>query len=171
MASGEYACGVRSVEHGNLMDDDTAKVMAEHDAVLVPTLVTYLAMAERGKDLGMAPVALEKNAQVLESGKAAIEHAARAGVLVGFGTDLMGDLESEQLRGLQVQHEVQGTLELLRSVTSRNAAIIRDDRYGRIVPGARGDLVILGGDPFTTPTVLWNGDGGRRVVKGGLVVS
>jgi len=163
--------GVRSVEHGNLMDYQTAKVMAEHDAVLVPTLVTYLAMAERGKDLGMAPVALEKNAQVLESGKVAIEHAARAGVLIGFGTDLMGDLESEQLRGLQVQHEVQGTLELLRSVTSRNAAIIRDDRYGRIVPGARGDLVILGGDPFTTPTVLWKGDGGRRVVKGGLVVS
>jgi imidazolonepropionase-like amidohydrolase len=163
--------GVRSIEHGNLLDDATAHVMAEHGAVLVPTLITYLAMAEQGKALGMAQVGLEKNALVLEAGMIAIERATRAGVLVGFGTDLMGSLESEQLRGLQVQHEVQGTLELLRSVTSRNAAIIRDDQRGRIAPGAAGDIVVLGGNPFSMPSVLWQQAPTRRVVKAGVVVA
>jgi imidazolonepropionase-like amidohydrolase len=163
--------GVRSIEHGNLLDDSTARLMAEHGAVLVPTLVTYQAMAERGKVLGMTPIGLEKNAQVLEAGKAAIECATGANVLVGFGTDLMGSLESEQLRGLEVQHSVQGTLELLRSVTGRNAAILGDDRFGRIALGAAGDVLILGGNPFSNPEVLWQSAPGRRVVKAGVVVA
>ncbi len=163
--------GVRSIEHGNLLDDATARLMAERGTVLVPTLVTYQAMAEHGKAFGMTSVGLEKNALVLEAGKTAIERATRSGVLVGFGTDLMGGLESEELRGLEIQHEVQGTLELLRSVTSRNAAILGDDRYGRIGIGAAGDILILGGDPFSNPSVLWQAAPGRRVVKAGVLVA
>jgi len=72
--------GVRSIEHGNLLDNETAQLMAEREAVLVPTLVTYLAMSERGRDMGMAEVALRKNTEVLEAGKNAIELAAAAGV-------------------------------------------------------------------------------------------
>lgn len=162
--------GVRSIEHGNLLDREAARVMADHGAVLVPTLVTYLAMSERGLELGMADIALEKNSQVLEAGKAAIELATEAGISVGFGTDLMGDLEVEQLRGLQVQHEVQGTLELLRSITSRNAAILGVDHVGSIRPGASGDLVVLAQDPFVHPESLWEQSEGRVVVKSGRVV-
>lgn len=164
------ANGVRSIEHGNLLDDATARLMVDQGAVLVPTLVTYQAMAKHGKALGMAQVGLEKNALVLEAGLAAVERAMGAGVHVGFGTDLMGVLEGEQLRGLEVQHEAQGTLELLRSVTSRNAMILGDERYGRIAPGSIGDLLILGGDPFATPSILWREAPGRHVVKAGVVV-
>ncbi len=162
--------GVRSIEHGNLLDAPTAAVMAEHGAVLVPTLVTYLAMSERGADMGMPAVALQKNEEVLEAGKNAIALASQAGVLVGFGSDLMGELEDEQLRGLQVQHEVQGTLELLRSITSRNAAILGLDTVGRVRPGAAGDLVILDGNPFERPEVLWERSERRVVVQAGAVV-
>lgn len=162
--------GVRSIEHGNLLDRPTADVMAEHDAVLVPTLVTYLAMSERGAEMGMPAAALQKNAQVLEAGKTAIATASQAGVLIGFGSDLMGELEDEQLRGLQVQHEVQGTLELLRSVTSRNAAILGLDTVGRVRPGAVGDLVVLDGNPFERPEVLWERSERRVVVQAGAVV-
>jgi imidazolonepropionase-like amidohydrolase len=162
--------GVRSIEHGNLLDEETAAVMASHGAVLVPTLMTYLAMSERGRELGMSDIALDKNTQVLAAGKAAIELATAAGVLVGFGTDLMGDLESEQLRGLQVQHEVQGTLELLRSVTSRNAEILGVETVGGIGPGLNGDLVILEKNPFDHPETLWQASPDRLVVKAGRVV-
>lgn len=163
--------GVRSIEHGNLMDRESAELMAERGAVLVPTLVTYLAMSERGRDMGMPDVALRKNAEVLEAGKNAIELAAACGVLVGFGSDLMGELETEQLRGLQAQHEVQGTLELLRSLTSRNAQILGVDHVGSIRPGAAGDLVILAGDPFEIPDVLWQESDRRLVIQSGTVVS
>lgn len=163
--------GVRSIEHGNLLDEDTARIMAKHGAVLVPTLVTYLAMSERGRDLGMAEIALRKNAEVLEAGKNAIELATKAGVPVGFGSDLMGELEVEQLRGLQAQHEVQGTLELLRSLTSRNARILGVEHVGSIRPGANGDLLVLASDPFEHPEALWQETPGRLVVKAGAVVA
>lgn len=159
--------GVRSIEHGNLLDAESAEEMRKAGAVLVPTLVTYFAMAQHGRDLGMAPVALEKNAQVLQSGQAAVELAMSVGIPVGFGSDLMGDLEYMQLSGIPLQHEVQGTLELLRSLTSRNAQILGVERHGRVAPGCTGDLLILPGDPFATPSLLWEASPDRIVIKSG----
>jgi len=48
------ANGVRSIEHGNLLDAPAAALMAERDAFLVPTLVTYDAVERRGAELGLA---------------------------------------------------------------------------------------------------------------------
>ncbi|CAB5038656.1 unannotated protein [freshwater metagenome] len=162
--------GVRSIEHANLLDDEAAAVMAAHSAVMIPTLVTYQMMAEKGAEIGMVEIALKKNHEVLASGKTAIEIATRHGILVGFGTDLMGDLEYAQLRGLEIQHEVQGTLELLRSVTSRNAQVIGNPQHGSVAVGSFGDLVILDGNPFEKPSVLWTMSEGRTVIKSGRVV-
>ena len=162
--------GVRSIEHGNLLDEQSAQILADYQAVLVPTLVTYLAMAEHGKALGMPKVALDKNAQVLNAGKRAIELAMRHEVVVGFGTDLMGDLEKFQLDGLRVQHEVQGTLELLRSITSRNAKILAVEKVGSIAIGNTGDLLVLSKDPFKDPSTLWTLDSDRLTIKGGNTV-
>lgn len=159
--------GVRSIEHGNLLDAESADEMRKAGAVLVPTLVTYFAMAKHGSDLGMAPVALGKNAQVLQSGQSAVELAMSVGIPVGFGSDLMGDLEYMQLSGIPLQHEVQGTLELLRSLTSRNAQILGVERHGRVAPGCTGDLLILPGDPFVSPSVLWEESPDRIVIKSG----
>lgn len=163
--------GVRSIEHGNLLDEESADVMKAAGAVLVPTLVTYFAMAEHGRELGMVDVALEKNAQVLEAGQRAVELAMRKGISVGFGSDLMGDLEYMQLSGLPLQHEVQGTLELLRSLTSRNAEILGSGRHGRLTPGRSGDVLVLPGNPFDTPEVLWQRREGRIVVQSGTRVA
>ena len=163
--------GVRSIEHGNLLDAESAAAMKEAGAVLVPTLVTYYAMSQHGESLGMPNIALEKNAEVLAAGQSAVELAMATGIPVGFGSDLMGDLESMQLTGLPLQHEVQGTLELLRSLTSRNAEILGTDRHGRIAPGCTGDLVILAGDPFTSPGVLWEESAERVVIKSGRRVA
>ncbi len=41
-------CGIRSIEHGNLIDQCTAKFVAEKHAFVVPTLVTYDSMARLG---------------------------------------------------------------------------------------------------------------------------
>lgn len=163
--------GVRSIEHGNLLDAESAAAMKQAGAVLVPTLVTYYAMSQHGESLGMPAVALEKNAQVLAAGQSAVELATSTGIPVGFGSDLMGDLESMQLSGLPLQHEVQGTLELLRSLTSRNAEILGTERHGRVAPGCTGDLLILPDDPFSSPGVLWEQPLRRVVIKSGQRVS
>jgi imidazolonepropionase-like amidohydrolase len=162
--------GVRSIEHGNLLDQPTAELMAAKDAFLVPTLVTYDAMDRRGRELGMAPVSSAKNREVLDSGRRAIEFARAAGVKIGFGTDLMGELEDEQLEGLRLQIEVDGVLNTLRAATSMNADLIRRDDVGRIRAGAAADLLLLEGNPFLDPAVLWGPRDARVVIQAGRVV-
>src|SRR5436305_14370308 len=73
------ANGVRSIEHGNLLDAPTAAVMAEHGAFLVPTLVTYDAMERRGAEPGLAPVTRAKHSEALDAGRTATGLARAAG--------------------------------------------------------------------------------------------
>ena len=160
--------GVRSIEHGNLMDAETAALMASHGAFLVPTLATYDAISRRGAENGLAPVSQEKNLEVLHAGAQAIELARAAGVAIGFGTDLMGDLDDEQLNGLRLQSEIDGVLNALRSATSVNADLISRADLGRVQVGCVADLLIVDGDPFSDPSVLW--ESRRTVVQGGVVV-
>jgi imidazolonepropionase-like amidohydrolase len=162
--------GVRSVEHGNLLDADTAQVMATAGAFLVPTLGTYEAMERRGAELGMAAVSRDKNRQVLAAGRHAVELARAAGVQVGFGTDLMGVLEDEQLTGLRVQVEVDGPLLALRSATSVNADLLRRPDLGRVQVGSAADLLIVDGNPLEDPSVLWGPPSVRTVVQAGTVL-
>jgi imidazolonepropionase-like amidohydrolase len=60
--------GVRTIEHGNLIDEARAALMAERGAYLVANLVAYVAMKERAASFGMPPEMLEKNDMVLEGG-------------------------------------------------------------------------------------------------------
>jgi imidazolonepropionase-like amidohydrolase len=161
--------GVRSIEHGNLMDAETAALMAEHGVFLVPTLATYDALSRRGKEVGLSPVSAAKNIEVLDAGAEAVRLARAAGVRVGFGTDLMGELEDEQLNGLRLQVEVDGPLDALRAATSVNADLLGRPDLGRVQVGSVADLVILPGDPFTTPSLLWGDE--RIVVQAGVPVS
>jgi imidazolonepropionase-like amidohydrolase len=163
--------GVRCIEHGNLLDAETARLMAEHEVFLVPTLVTYDAMDRRGIEIGLTDVGAAKNREVLNAGKEAVELARAAGVRIGFGSDLMGELEDEQLAGLRLQCEVLGVYDALRSATSTNAALLRRDDLGRIAEGACADLVVLDGDPFDEPSILWDASRTRTVIKDGKVVT
>ncbi len=165
------ANGIRSIEHGNLLDDDVAIFMAENDAFLVPTLVAYDAMDRRGSQIGLLPVSQAKNREVLDAGKAAVARARAAGVSIGFGSDLMGELQDDQLLGLRLQCEPEGILNVLRSATSVNADLIRRSDLGRIAIGAKGDVVVLDGNPFDVPSVLWDEEKQRAVIQGGSLIS
>lgn len=162
--------GVRSIEHGNLLDAPTAELMAEHGAYLVPTLVTYDAMDRRGAAEGLPGYALEKNLLVLDQGRRAIEHCMAAGVPVGFGSDLLGDLADDQLLGLRLQSEVMGVAATIDSATRVNADLLQRPDLGRLAVGAAGDAVLLASDPLADPDVLWD-PLARTVVQGGAVVT
>lgn len=161
--------GVRSVEHGNLMDPPTADLMAERGAVLVPTLAAYDTIDRLGAEFGVPKAARARNVEVLDAGRVAVEHARAAGVAIGFGTDLMGALETEQLVGLRLQTDVEGVVRTLQSVTRVNAALIGRADLGVVEPGAVADLVVLPGDVFAEPSLLWGE--ARTVVQGGAVVA
>ncbi|PII82219.1 amidohydrolase [Leucobacter sp. OLJS4] len=163
--------GVRSIEHGNLIDSATAVRMAELDAFLVPTLAAYDAMDRRGAGIGLNEISLAKNAEVLSRGQEAVRIALAAGVRVGFGTDLMGDLEDDQLRGVRLQIEASGAAATLRAMTEVNAELIGDPALGHLGAGAYGDALLLSADPIEEPAALWAEDARVSVVRGGHVVA
>lgn len=162
--------GVRSIEHGNLIDAETAELMAEAGAFLVPTLAAYDAMDRRGADIGLNATSLEKNSEVLTKGQDAVRLAHAAGVRVGFGTDLMGDLEDDQLVGIRLQVAASSAADTLRSMTTVNAELIGDDRLGHLGAGAYGDAVLLNANPLSDSSALWREDARHTIIAGGRPV-
>lgn len=165
------ALGVRSVEHGNLLDEEAAVQMAAAGAFLVPTLVAYDAMHRRGAEAGLSQEGQRKNQEVLAQGQDAVRIALAAGVRVGFGSDLMGDLEDEQLVGLRLQVEAAGLEATVRSVTQVNAELLRLPDRGRVAEGLRADLLVLPGRLEDDPALLWQERPGRTVIQAGRVVA
>ena len=147
--------GVRTIEHGNLLDEAAAKLMAERGAFLVPTLVAYDALKRRGADYGLSAYSLAKNEIVLEAGLRSVELAKRAGVAIGFGTDLLGQLQTDQSREFLIRSEIETPIVVLRAATLVNARIVRQEgKLGEIVPGAFADLLVVEGDPTRDIAVL-----------------
>jgi len=141
--------GVRSIEHANLIDLETAKAARMRDAFVVPTLVTYAAMRERGAEIGLPTYSLEKLKDVSDAGLESLDHLAAAGTKTGFGTDLFGSLQSEQSREFLIRSEVDSNLDVLRSATSVNAELLRmSGELGCIQPGAYADLLVVKGNPL-----------------------
>lgn len=142
-------CGVRTIEHGNLIDESTAVLMAEKGVFMVPTLVAYEETQRRGKELGLSEVIMEKLRLVNEGGIRMLEICRNAGVEMGFGTDLMGELNDAQSREFLIRNQVLPSTEILKSATSVNARILQQDgRLGVIVPGAFADLLVVDGNPL-----------------------
>lgn len=164
--------GVRTIEHGNLIDEPTAKLMAERSAYLVPTLVTYDALRRRGAEYGLSAYSLEKNELVLKAGLKSLEIARTAGVKIGFGSDLLGQLQSEHGREFLIRSEVMPPCEVVRSATLVNAEIVRQSgKLGEIVAGAFADILVVDGDPYRDLGVFQN-EGARipAIMKGGRFV-
>ena len=147
--------GVRSIEHGNLIDLETANLATKLNAFVVPTLVTYQAMHERGAEIGLPQHSLVKLADVRDAGLQSLEHLKTAGTKTGFGTDLFGGLQSEQSRELIIRAEVDSNVDVLRSATSINAELLgMAGQLGCIRPGAFADLLVVDGDPLNDLTSL-----------------
>ncbi|HEV2364676.1 MAG TPA: amidohydrolase family protein [Caulobacteraceae bacterium] len=161
--------GVRSIEHGNLLDEGAAKAMAARGAFLVPTLVTYDALRREGARLGLPPVSQAKLAEVAEKGADAVRAARAAGVDIGLGTDLLGPMHRWQLHEFRLRGEIEAPVQALRSATSVNAALTnRAGELGVIREGALADLAAFDGDPLRDLAAIWRA-GPALVVKAGAV--
>jgi imidazolonepropionase-like amidohydrolase len=148
-------CGVRSIEHGNLLDEDSAKVMKTHGAYLVPTLATYAVLGEEGKRLMWSPEQLVKLDRVKDAGTQAIAIAKAHGVPIAFGTDLLGAMHPQQSIEWRLRSGVQTAVEILQSATSVAAKLLNQEgKLGVIAPGAHADLVVVNADPTKDISVM-----------------
>ncbi len=157
--------GVRSIEHGNLLDVATARLMKQHGAYLVPTLVTYAALAAEGERLGWSAEMLAKLAKVRAAGLESVRIARAEGVPVVFGTDLLGHMHAQQNHELTLRAEAMSPVEVLQSATIVAAQLMRaEGQIGQLVPGAWADLLVVDGDPSTSLAMLTAPDTGIRLL-------
>lgn len=162
-------CGVRTIEHGNLLEASTCDAFIRHGAWLVPTLSTYHAIAEEGVAAGMAEAMQRTVYEVLDAGTRALELAHAAGVPLVYGTDLLGDMHVHQLNEFGLRAEVVGNADLIRSATCTAAdAFQMSGDIGVVAVGARADLIAVDGNPLDDISVLQRpAQSLRLVMKGG----
>jgi len=131
------------------MDEATAQFVAEQGTFVVPTVVIVFALAELGEKLGVRAESREKARHVRKQILQGLECMRRAGVRVGFGTDLLGETYVQQCREFTIRKEIFSPLEILRQATSTNAAILQQEgKLGCVKPGAHADLLVVDGDPL-----------------------
>jgi imidazolonepropionase-like amidohydrolase len=164
--------GVRSIEHGNLLDEASARVMKAHGAILVPTLATYAALADEGVKLGWSAEMLDKLARVQHRGIEAVRIARGEGVPVVFGTDLLGHMHDQQSNEFNLRLQAMGPVEALQSATIDAARLLRaEGEIGELVPGAWADLLVVDGDPTASLAMLTEPQAGiRLLMQAGRVV-
>jgi imidazolonepropionase-like amidohydrolase len=161
--------GVRTIEHGNLIDDVSAKAMAGKGMYLVANLVAYYAMKERAAQFGMIGESLEKNEHVLQGGLKSLEICKRHGIPVAYGSDLLGELHWDQSREFTIRQEVVSPIEIIRSATTIGAEVLRmPGKVGTLQAGAFADVIVVDGDPLKNLALLT--DQGKHlslIMKGG----
>lgn len=141
--------GVRSIEHGNLIDAQAAAFMKEKGTYMVPTLATYRALKDEGVAAGLPAELASKIDTVLDAGINAVELAYRAGVPMAYGTDLLGDMHYRQLTEFELRSGIVPAADLLRSATIIGAQLIqREAELGLIAPGYIADLIAFPGNPL-----------------------
>jgi imidazolonepropionase-like amidohydrolase len=164
--------GVRSIEHGNLLDEDSAQAMKEEGAFLVPTLATYAALGDEGVKLGWSASMLDKLERVRHQGVRAIALAKAEGVPVAFGTDLLGHMHSRQSEEFALRLGAQTPTEILQSATAVAARLLRaEGQIGVLAAGAWADVLVVEGDP-TQGVGMWSepSQGIRLLMQAGRVV-
>ena len=165
-------CGVRTIEHGNLVDAEAARVMADLGAIAVPTLVTYEALASEGAGLGLPAESVAKIETVRTAGLRSLETYAAASVRMALGTDLLGESHRFQSDEFRLRAGVLGHAEALRAATVHAAHVLQQDGLlGVIAPGATADLLLVDGNPLQDISVLLGqGERLQLIVQEGKVV-
>jgi imidazolonepropionase-like amidohydrolase len=147
--------GLPCIEHGTLISEETAALAAERGTSIVPTLAVVKALAAHGKEHGLPRESLEKLADIEPHALHGVELMHRAGVRVGFGTDLIGPLDRHQATEFAIRREILEPVEILRQATSVNAEILNEgSRLGRVQEGYLADLIVVDGDPLQDVSVF-----------------
>ncbi|MFI4994948.1 MAG: amidohydrolase family protein [Hyphomicrobiales bacterium] len=162
--------GVRTIEHGNLCDADTARLMKEKGAYVVPTLTVYKGYHKHGKEFGLPSHVITGCQELLEAARTSLEVYKAAGVKMGHGSDLEGELHPYQSEEFRLKAEVLSPHEVIACATETNAEILgMAGKLGVIAAGALADLLVVDGNPLKNLRLL-EGQGRHllAIMKDGL---
>jgi len=148
-------CGVKSIEHGNLLDQSSVDLMLNDDRFLVPTLVIYHALVQEGTEAGLSADMVQKTWEVLDAGLDALKLAHQQNVNIAFGTDLLGIMHRRQLEEFTLRSPVIPNDDLIRQATCNAARLFNmEDDIGQVKEGLLADLIVIDGDPLDDISAL-----------------
>jgi imidazolonepropionase-like amidohydrolase len=163
--------GARSVEHGSLLDDEAADLLAERGVYLVADIYNGDYIASEGARQGWPAETLAKNEATTAAQRDGFEKAVKAGVAIAYGTDSGVYPHGWNARQLpyMVRHGMT-PMAALRSATVVAAELLGwQDRVGALAPGRFADAIAVPGDPLDdlglladVPFVMQGG----RILKG-----
>ena len=138
--------GVDSIEHGTMLDDEGAALMAKKGIWLVPTLYTFQHGVEIGNTLGTDPISIAKGKEILSHQQPAFTRALKAHIKIALGLDDSPDGLPKEVEAL-----VRGgmtPLQALQAATINGAELLNwSDRIGTIEAGKFADIIAIDGEP------------------------
>ena len=149
------SAGIRTLEHGNLMDEIAAKAIKDAGAFLVPTLVTYEMISRMGKSLGIPENNVRKINEARDRGLEALAIAKKLGLKIASGSDLLGPMQHHKGMELELKARVLGPMGAIVATTKTNAELLKKEKdLGTIEAGKLADLILVQGDPLKDIAIL-----------------
>ncbi len=160
--------GVDSIEHGTMLDEEGARMMAERGTWLVPTLYCFQHDLETGLSKGREPASMSKGIAIVKEQGPAFRRALEHHLQIAYGVD---DDDVEESVSKEFGALVRGgmtPLEALQAATINGATLLSlEGELGTVEQGKYADLVAVDGDPLKDITVM---ERVRWVMHGGAVV-
>lgn len=163
--------GVRSIEHGNFLDEESAFLMKESGTFMVPTLAAYDLISRHGTEQGISKVTIDKINFAKGAGPQSIEIAMAAGTLIASGSDLFGQNSNRKAVELTLKAAIMGPAKSLISSTKVNAELIgMAQEIGTLENGKLADLIIVDGNPLDDIALFQEESNINLVMQSGRVV-
>ena len=151
--------GVKVIEHGHLMDEATAKLMAEKGIWL-----SFQPFTDDGFAPPMAPANMLRLRQVWTGTEQTIALAKKYKIKMAFGTDILFSAVGATRQGAELvkMSRWYSAPELLRMATATNADLLKlsgprdpyPGKLGVVEEGALADLLLVNGDPLTNVKLI-----------------
>ncbi|MBI3782424.1 MAG: amidohydrolase family protein [Deltaproteobacteria bacterium] len=162
--------GVRSIEHGNFLDEESADCMRQAGAFFVPTLTTYFLISAYGEAERVPAHMLAKINKAKVRGMDSLRVAQAAGLKIASGSDVLGSMQPFKSMELGLKAEVLGAHAAILSATRTNAELFGlADEIGTVESGKRADLIVVDGNPLDDISLLQNADNIVLVMRDGQV--
>lgn len=151
--------GVKTIEHGTLMSDETMELMKKHNVFLVPTITAGKFVSDKAKIQGYYPeVVVPKALNIGPKIQDMFGRAYKAGVGIAFGTDAAVFYHGEN--GKEFGYMVEAgmpAIETIQSATITNAMILKkEDQLGQIKDGFIADIIAVNNDPTQDISTMEN---------------
>jgi imidazolonepropionase-like amidohydrolase len=142
--------GVKTIEHGTYMSDETMELMKKHDVYLVPTITAGKEVEEKAKIKGFYPaIVVPKALAVGPQIQGTFAKAYKKGVGIAFGTDAGVFMHGNNGKefGFMVEAGMPA-METIQSATITNAQLLKmSNEIGQIKKGFFADIIAVDEDP------------------------